>query len=547
MSDASVRVIDGRAVVRVGGSELLAPIAKKATDAVALAEAARDEARNAADTVQATSRYFTTRAAGEAASALNQAFATDDGAGNVIYYKRAVGGSVEIGRAVTPAALAAPDGSTRVGFQYNPAFPYISVAESLRQNLHIDSVGAYGDDPAKDTAAFQEAIEFLSARTIGGVVGGGRLQIGAKRYQLNQAIQFTTGNFLRDVHLSGEGASSTIEQTATDEPTFVIGTGAYMRRSSIRNIRISNTANAGNLIEFAETGAVLLDFDQVDMGQNNPDRHLINIPHGEVYDCRFRGGDWYHDPASTVSAVRVRTQGTTFNENIFENLRVHQAYGAPFFDIENEDLETWLTNNAFRNINFENCRGGGMRICNAKNWVLQNFSFWDAGTYVGHPIHFDANAGYESGSNTLMAIGRKGDSLAAGVRDIYLEGAQDTLILSSFTQASDGPSVDFNHKRATVIGRTLGAINDTNVASFSSEFLRLPGDMYVFGDMGTAGEFQAGGAITAAGNLSTYGRVYVDEVAVLNTQLPTIIKGNDPIQNAMIDVFIHHGLIAAGA
>ena len=116
MSDASVRAIDGRAVVKVGGSELLSPIVKQATDAATATATNSAAAELAAATALASSRYFQTRAAGEAASDANQMFSTDDGAGNLIYYKRTSGGSSEIGRAVTPAGLAAEDGASRIGF-----------------------------------------------------------------------------------------------------------------------------------------------------------------------------------------------------------------------------------------------------------------------------------------------------------------------------------------------------------------------------------------------------------------------------------------------
>lgn len=88
------------------------------------ANAARDEAVDSRDTAQlaaqtavAAGRYFPSRSTGEAGSATDQLFATDDGAGVLIYYRRTAGGSVEIGRAVTPASLAAPGTAAGIGTQ----------------------------------------------------------------------------------------------------------------------------------------------------------------------------------------------------------------------------------------------------------------------------------------------------------------------------------------------------------------------------------------------------------------------------------------------
>ena len=101
--------------VQIVDAELVAPLALAAKTSADSAEADAALAGIAAASAQAVTRYFTTRAAGEAASVVDQAFATDDGAGNVIYYKRTAGGSTEIGRAVTPGALAAPTGAGLIG------------------------------------------------------------------------------------------------------------------------------------------------------------------------------------------------------------------------------------------------------------------------------------------------------------------------------------------------------------------------------------------------------------------------------------------------
>ena len=116
-SSACMTFGEEQVTVKIDGADLIAPFAKKADDAATRAGLAETQAGLAAGAAQAVSRYFTTRAAGEAASAVDQAFATDDGVGNVIYYKRTSGGSTEIGRAVTPATLQSPDGAQRVGYR----------------------------------------------------------------------------------------------------------------------------------------------------------------------------------------------------------------------------------------------------------------------------------------------------------------------------------------------------------------------------------------------------------------------------------------------
>lgn len=151
--------------VQIDGADLIAPFAKKASDAADSAEADATLAGLAAASAQAVTRYFTTRAAGETASIVDQAFATDDGAGNVIYYRRTAGGSVEIGRAVTPASLRGDDGADQIGFRRNAAgaVPLTVAATLTLLPLTAQMFGAVGDGAADDTAAIQAMVDYAKA------------------------------------------------------------------------------------------------------------------------------------------------------------------------------------------------------------------------------------------------------------------------------------------------------------------------------------------------------------------------------------------------
>lgn len=148
---------DETIAVSVDGADLVAPLTKRAEDSAARSEAGRTGAELAAATAIASSRYFPTRAAGEAASTANQLFSTDDGAGSLIYYRRTAGSSVEIGRAVTPGALAGTGGAAMVGFGGR------SVASKLRDWVSVKDTqfagGAVGDGVTDDTAAIQAALD----------------------------------------------------------------------------------------------------------------------------------------------------------------------------------------------------------------------------------------------------------------------------------------------------------------------------------------------------------------------------------------------------
>lgn len=148
---------DGARVIKIEGADVLTPLVARARQAADLADLNADRSEIASGAAQATGRYFTTRAAGEAASAVDQAFATDDGAGNVIYYRRTSGGSMEIGRAVTPAGLSAADGSAKVGHRGRPVQSKLDDTVSVKDAQFAG--GAKGDGTTDDTEAINAAMD----------------------------------------------------------------------------------------------------------------------------------------------------------------------------------------------------------------------------------------------------------------------------------------------------------------------------------------------------------------------------------------------------
>jgi hypothetical protein len=168
MSDASVRVIDGRAVVRVGGSELLAPITagakQSAADAADSADASAQSAAAAAlaesGAVAAAGTLFPTTAAGLAATAANGFFTVvGDGASTyAILYKKVGSEAVEQARYASKAAYEGPAGAAMIGTSDalgGPSAPAIHSYEQVRRLTHY---GFKGNGSALDTEAWRDAI-----------------------------------------------------------------------------------------------------------------------------------------------------------------------------------------------------------------------------------------------------------------------------------------------------------------------------------------------------------------------------------------------------
>ncbi len=220
--------------VTIDGADLVAPLAQKASVAASSAQDSRDKAALSAGAAQATARYFTTRAAGEAASATDQSFATDDGAGNVIYYRKTAGGSVEIGRAVTPAALAAGDGSKRVGFKPTVNATVRSVEDDLGDRISLTRYiqATEGQD---QSPAFARA--FADLNTSGGRGATLYLPGGRGAYSIAAEVQMPTR-----VKLVGDGSRSTIINAVHNGRMFVFDS---ITNSGLERLRLGLGSGAG--------------------------------------------------------------------------------------------------------------------------------------------------------------------------------------------------------------------------------------------------------------------------------------------------------------
>lgn len=319
----------------------------------------------------------------------------------------------------------------------------------------------FGADPtgvADSTAAIQAAIDAVKT-------SGGSVYLPTGTYTITDTLVIDTGVYTTGIIVFGDGRNTTIAQTGTNKDAVHFSTTQFLQNSGLRDLRITCDADAGHCINFVY-GCTTCFVTNVDMVQSNPAKSIIFGDYtsfgGGVYDTKFSGGSWYCNPATTQAGVRFIANGTIFNENIFENLRVYNSKTLQFFYITTTTTPTiWLINNVFRNINFEICKGGGIHFDSAKNWTLQNLSFWDAqGAYENHLIEMGSGVGYESENNTFINITRNGDTLDAGVREIRIVAGQDTTLINCWTQAGDGPVYDFANKRVNIIGTFAGTVNN---------------------------------------------------------------------------------------
>lgn len=374
------------------------------------------------------------------------------------------------------AQLATNAGGTMVAFLQGGAGAILrTIQDKLRETTSVKDFGAVGDGVADDTAEIQAAINAVI------LAGGGEVFLPPGTYKISDTLKLDTAAYTKGISLRGAGRNTIIRQVGAGKDAVHFSTTQFLQNSYLRDLAIESAAGAGHCINIVY-GCTTCFFDNLDLAQNNPGKALIYGDYtsfgGGIYDHKFRGGSWYCHPASTEAGVRIKANGTIFNENLFENLRCYYSKTLQFFHISTVvQPEIWLINNTWKNINFEVCNGGGIRFDSFKNCKFESISFWDTGgPYVNHLIDMVAGVGYESSSNTFINIGRNGDTLNATVRDIRIVSGQDTVIVNCFTQAGDAPSYDFSLKRVVVIGRLYNVLNGQNAVTI------LP-DGSLFGDL----------------------------------------------------------------
>ena len=139
-------------------------------------------------------------AAGEAATVIGGLFSVDDGAGNLIYRERTTGGSVEIGRAVTPQSLAVPDGSSNIG--HNSDEPYAlacTVRDVLNRTYSTRNYTLGRDGETDDWGVLQLILNVIRDN------GGGTLEFEQAKFGISKALIGWSGVSMVGVVSNGGG------------------------------------------------------------------------------------------------------------------------------------------------------------------------------------------------------------------------------------------------------------------------------------------------------------------------------------------------------
>jgi hypothetical protein len=334
---------------------------------------------------------------------------------------------------------------------------------ALFVNVKAAPYNAVGDGLADDTAAIQAAIDAVEA------AGGGVVFFPAGTYIITASLTIDASS----VHLVGAGRGvSKIHCSTAGVDLIRLDTALTNALSFLRfaDLTIRSLAGAGNVI--LTVGSVgQSKFERLNLIQNNDGASIYRqTGSAGMYDCAWTDSYFEHKLTATVPGFFVQVNGNFFNDNQFERLRA-QYSGAFFFHIEQTAAGTYLYGNTLRNINFEICNGGAVKLLSNIAAAVEDCQLWDNGTSTQHMWYIGKSTGPNSRGITLSRLIRTGGTLGTGLFDIFVgagEVAGPFTIDSCIGLAGPGVNHNLNGQAVLITGSSANATFTNESTSFST-------------------------------------------------------------------------------
>jgi len=215
---------------------------------------------------------------------------------------------------------------------------------------------------------------------------------------------------------------------------------AGINKITFESLTLSSYSGGGHI--FAPAGSVnTANFLDIVCVQNNPAKSIWKQGDFGYLDNLWLGCVLTHNGATSVPAFDfTAATDSRYNSNTWMRCQCnHESAGASyFFDFATSAAAEFNYDNTFRDLTFEVCNGGCIRVLTSNGALIENVGVYDLTTTTADLFKVGAGTGsLTSRQTTFRGVKRRGGTLGGGLFDIALQSG-GKAIYTTFQECNLG-------------------------------------------------------------------------------------------------------------